>query len=59
MKEPQAPCLFCDEKQVGCHIECVKYNTYKKEHHKWSEIVKAEKIKEHSLQRIELNRYQK
>ena len=59
MKEPQAPCLFCDEKRVGYHIKCERYNNYKKEHSKWSDIVKAEKIKEHNLQRMELKRYQK
>lgn len=59
MKEPQAPCLFCDEKHVGCHIECEKYNSYKEQHHKWSEAVKAEKTKEHELTRMEIERYRR
>ena len=25
MKQPKAPCLNCEDRQVGCHIVCDKY----------------------------------
>ena len=59
MKEPQAPCLNCEERHAGCWTECDKYNKYKKEHAQWADKVKSEKIKEHDMSRMEINRYRK
>lgn len=59
MKEPEAPCLLCKERHVGCQGSCEKYNAYKSEHARWAEIVQKEKIKEHDMSRIEIKRYKK
>ena len=59
MKEPQAPCLFCDDKKVGCHINCEKYNNFKIEHNNWNRTIQIEKNKEQNLRDIEIRRHTK
>ena len=56
MKEPLSPCLFCDEKEVGCHIDCKKYNSFREEHHKWKIKVGQEKQKEYIIDSVKRNK---
>lgn len=28
MKKPQAPCLGCKDREVGCHSKCERYKEY-------------------------------
>jgi hypothetical protein len=41
MIKPIAPCKDCDDRYVGCHIDCEKYNDFVRK----NEIYKAEKLK--------------
>lgn len=31
MKDPQSTCLYCRERDVGCHGRCVAYKDYQRE----------------------------
>lgn len=41
MKQPKAPCLGCNERQLGCHSYCDKYIKFKSENEKF----RAEKMR--------------
>lgn len=38
---PKAPCRYCEEREVGCHSKCEKYQEYYRDNEKF----KAEKLK--------------
>lgn len=59
MREPEAPCLFCDERHVGCHTECDKYKAYTKERKAYREHITKQKVEENQLEEIELNRFRR
>lgn len=59
MKQPKAPCLNCEDRQVGCHIICDKYIKFnhecvifRKEKKRISEEIRIQNEIEH--RRIEM-----
>ena len=57
MKKPEAPCLFCDEKEVGCHIDCDKYKAFKKAQEEYNEVVKRGRLQDSTMRRVEIKRF--
>ena len=41
--KPQSPCLECEEREIGCHAQCEKYEEYRSELEAWKQTVKAKK----------------
>ena len=59
MKRPEAPCLFCDERYVGCHIECAKYKEYQAKQQEYREHITQQKVEENKLEEIEVQRFRR
>lgn len=59
MKEPQSPCLFCDERHIGCHIGCGGYKLFKKQMEEYKEHITEQKIIENQMEAIEIKRFRK
>ena len=59
MKEPEAPCLFCDERHLGCHTECDKYKEFTYDRKVYRESITKQKIEENEITDIEIKRYRK
>lgn len=47
MREPKSPCKDCSDRQIGCHSECEKYISWRAEHEKVSETIRADKMRVH------------
>lgn len=43
MKRPNVPCKGCEERKVGCHGKCEKYQTFVEDNEK----IKAERQRQH------------
>lgn len=41
--KPQSPCLECEERIIGCHAACEKYEQYRSELEEWKKTVRAKK----------------
>lgn len=41
--KPQSPCLECEERIIGCHAACEKYEEYRSELEEWKKTVRAKK----------------
>lgn len=50
MKQPEAPCLGCPDREVGCHGKCEKYQQFYEE---------CEKIREERKKIAEQNQVQR
>ena len=59
MKKPEAPCLKCEERKIGCHSICKRYIDYTVEQKRFREHVSAQKIENNALETIEVERYRK
>lgn len=59
MKIPEAPCISCNERRLGCHAECPKYKEYEHAQKKYREHVAEQKIAENILEEIEVKRFRK
>ena len=59
MKQPEAPCLFCDERELGCHVTCDKYRKYAKEQKKYREYITRQRLEEDDIEAIEIQRFRK
>ena len=40
---PKAPCLNCQNRHLGCHDDCEKYNAYRKEQDVYKELCQKER----------------
>lgn len=45
MKQPTAPCRYCDKRTMTCHIVCRGYKEYQKEQEVYSAFVKEDRQK--------------
>lgn len=59
MKEPEAPCLFCSERHLGCHTACDKYNKFKHDRKEYREHITKQKVEENQMEELELKRFRK
>ena len=46
MKKPQSPCKDCEDREVGCHGKCEKYQRFHEDIVAYSEVVKVNKMKD-------------
>lgn len=59
MKQPEAPCLSCGDRHLGCHSECDKYSDFVKKRREYMGHIKKQKTDENILQAIEINRFKR
>lgn len=59
MKRPEAPCLFCCARKLGCHANCEPYKEYQKASKEYREHITQQKIEENQLEEIEIKRFRK
>lgn len=59
MKRPEAPCIFCCARKLGCHANCDQYKKYQKEQKEYREYITAQKVEENKLEEIEVKRFRK
>ena len=59
MKRPEAPCLFCCARALGCHTGCKPYKEFQKAIKEYREHITAQKIEENEMEELELKRFRK
>lgn len=59
MKRPEAPCISCNERHLGCHAECLKYKKYEHAQKKYREHITKQKVEENQMEEIEIKRFRK
>lgn len=57
MKRPEAPCIFCCARHLGCHVDCRAYKEYEHAQKEYRENISKQKIEENQLQEIEIKRF--
>ena len=45
IEKPKAPCKGCEERVLGCHDQCERYQDYRKKQDKYNLAVRKEKYK--------------
>lgn len=43
MQRPTSPCKECEEREVGCHGRCEKYQAYRSELDKVTQVIREQK----------------
>lgn len=59
MKRPEAPCLFCCGRHLGCHAECEAYKEFEHARKEYREHITKQKVEENQMKEIEIKRFTK
>lgn len=59
MKRPDAPCLFCCARCVGCHSTCKPFKEYEKAQEEYRNYITEKKADENHLNEIEVMRHRR
>ena len=59
MKKPEAPCLDCEKRYVGCHDKCDAYQDFKRLSAIYTETIKSIKINDIIMNEVEKQRFEK
>lgn len=59
MRKPDAPCLRCESRSVGCHRTCEKYILYKSNAQEYFRKIQEEKMKAKSADVFQITQAEK